>query len=115
MPKGLFERLQDEIEAREQRGGIGLADLLTLPENLRGLIQQVMRRGQVSAAELVQEFDISEKAVEPLLQSLVEKGYLARVPEMTPPRYKVALGRRRARQIPTGLWSALAGKVEEEG
>jgi hypothetical protein len=38
MPKGLFERLQDEIETREKREGITPVDLLTLPENLRGLM-----------------------------------------------------------------------------
>lgn len=59
-----------------------------------------MRREHISAAELVQEFDISEEAIEALLQSLVEKGYLARVPGTPPPRYKVALGRRRVRQVP---------------
>lgn len=115
MPNGLFERLQDEIEARDRREGIGPVDVLALPKDLRGLIQRIMRRGQVSAAELVQELKSPEEAIEALLQSLVEKGYLARVPETTPLRYKVALGRRRTRQIPTGIWSALADKVEEEG
>jgi len=48
-------------------------------------------------------------------QRLVEKGYLTRIPETTPPRYKVVLRRRRARQVPTGIWDALADKVEKEG
>ena len=114
MTKGLFERLQDEIEEREKREAISPLDLLDLPEALRTLMQLIIRRGQATAHELAQEMEGSENALESMLQSLVDKGYLATVPGTTPPRYRPVLGRRRARELPSGIWDMLSKKLERE-
>jgi predicted HTH transcriptional regulator len=114
MPKGLYERLQKEIDARDKREGFALADLLDLPDDLRGLMQRVVRRGSVSATELAPELQISAEAIGAMLETLVEKGYLERVSETTPARYKAALARKRARQLPGGIWDALSGKMDKE-
>jgi len=114
MSKGLFERLQDEIIARDKQVDFGPIDVLALPKDLRTLIQFIMRRGEVSAVELVGELERTEKEIDTLLQSLVQKGFLVRIPDTDPPRYKAALGRRRTRQIPTGIWASLSDKLEEK-
>jgi len=114
MTKGLFERLQDNIEGREKQKAISPLDLLELPEALRMLLQFIIRRGQTSARELTQEIEGSEDTLESMLQNLVRKGYLAVIPATTPPRYKAVLGERRARELPSGIWDMLSKKIENE-
>ncbi|MFC2106587.1 FeoC-like transcriptional regulator [Candidatus Bipolaricaulota bacterium] len=114
MTKGLFERLQDNIEGREKQKAIGPLDLLELPEALRMFMQRIIRHGQTSARELAQEMEDSEETLESMLQSLAGKGYLAVIPATIPPRYKAVLGERRARELPSGIWDMLSKKIENE-
>ncbi len=115
MYKELFERLSDESESSEKCGGFNPAHLLDLPDAQRGLMQQVIRRGPVSAGELSQELEVPAEAIEAVLQSLAEKGFLARVPDTTPPRYQAVLRRKRSRRLPSSIWDNLSGKLENEG
>jgi hypothetical protein len=112
MTKGLFERLGDEIAAREGQEAISPLDLLELSDALRQLVQRIIRRGQATAQELTGEMGGPEDVLESLLQSLVGKGYLAVVPGTTPPCYKAVLGKRRAREVPVGIWDTLSKKIE---
>jgi hypothetical protein len=114
MTKGLFERLHDEIASRESQEAISPLDLLELSDALRQLVQRIIRRGQATAHELTGETGGSEVALESMLQSLVGKGYLAVVPGTIPPCYKAVLGKRRARELPLGLWDMLSKKIEDE-
>lgn len=47
MDKGLFNRLQGELEAREKSPGLNMSDLLALPEPQSGLLRWMVRKGQV--------------------------------------------------------------------
>ena len=115
MYKELFERLPDESESSEKGGGFNPADLLALPDAQRGLMQQVIRRGPVSAGELSRELEVPAEAIEALFQSLTEKGLLARVSDTTPPRYQAVLRRKRSRRLPSSIWDNLSGKLENDG
>ena len=114
MTKDLFERLHDEIAARESQEAISPLDLVELPDAVRQLMQRIIRRGQATAHELTAEMGGPEDALESMLQSLVGKGYLAVVPETIPPSYKAVLGKRRARELPAGIWDTLSKKIEDE-
>jgi len=52
MGKGLFDRLQGELEAREKLPGLVVSDLLTLPEALRDLLNWMIRHDQVALADV---------------------------------------------------------------
>ncbi|HEX2988059.1 MAG TPA: hypothetical protein VHS06_07815 [Chloroflexota bacterium] len=43
---GVFDRLQDEMVAREKAAGLTMADVLSLPDPERRLFNWVMRRGR---------------------------------------------------------------------
>ena len=45
---GLFDRLQGELEAQEKAAGLSIADVLELPDQLRQLVNWMMREGDVS-------------------------------------------------------------------
>ena len=55
---GIFKHLQNEVQEREKREGITLADLLELDPPLRRLMNRVTRYGEMTvsqAAELLED------------------------------------------------------------
>ena len=112
MGRGLFDRLQEEIADRERQDAVSPLDLLDLPDALRRLMQRILRQGQTTAGALAGEVGRPEAEVESMLRGLVEKGYLKVLPGPGPARYKVVLGQRRARTLPSGMWDALAKKID---
>jgi predicted transcriptional regulator len=114
MGRGLFDRLQNEIADREKQEAISPLDLLELPEALRRLLQRIIRRGPTTARELVEDIGSPEDAVESMLCSLADKGYLTALSGSAPTRYKAVLGQRRARTLPSGIWDTLAKKIDGE-
>ena len=110
---GLFDRLQSEIDRRDDVPGFSPADLLTLTDDLRRVIQALMRRGDASAAELAEHVDLSADEVAKVLDALVEKGMAT--PTVGPadaPRWRAQLGRRRGRAVPAGIWARLAERTD---
>ena len=56
---GVFDRLQAELNSRERVDGINAADLLDLSPELRRTVQLIMRRKQMSLAEIILELDMT--------------------------------------------------------
>jgi predicted ArsR family transcriptional regulator len=110
---GIFKHLQDEIDDREKREGITLAELLDLSPVLRRLMNRVTRHGELTAKEATEELDISEEEAEEMLGALIEKGYLLREKRDDVWVYRVYFARKRGTSLPSGIWSALGDKPEE--
>jgi hypothetical protein len=119
---GLFDRLQEEIAKRDAEAGVSPLDLLDMSPELQRLMQRLARRGARTSAALAQELALPPDEVERLLAELVAKGF-ARVVEPAAgteedpaaagaTRYQAAFGRRRRRELPLGIWEALAAKTE---
>ena len=111
---GIFKHLQDEIEERDKREGITLAELLELSKPLRQIMKQITRQGQMSVEEAADFMGESPAEVEEMLNSLVEKGYLERENRDEVWIYRVRFARKRARSLPPGIWSALGERTQEE-
>lgn len=109
---GLFDRLQSEIEARQRVEGITPADLLNISPELRRIINMIMRRREMSLAEIVFELDMRPSEARGLLDTLVDKGYLRTLEVEGEQHYKAFLARRRRRKVPLNIWEALGDKVE---
>jgi hypothetical protein len=107
----VFAWLQQAIAETEPAAGFHPARLADLPEPLRQVMLYVLRLGQVSAGQLACDTSQMETDAEEALQSLVHLGYLKRVNQVQPYQYAVALGVRRARHMPTGIWQALNRKI----
>ena len=111
---GIFDSIQDEIEAREQREGISPADLLDLSPPVRRLMNRVTRKGELSAVEAARSLERPVDEIRPMLDGLAEKGYLHREKREGVWVYRTRFARKRGRKIPGGIWSALGQGTEEE-
>ena len=110
---GMFEHIQSEIEAREKQEGITPADLLTLSPPLRKLMTRITRQGELTADEAAAHTKESPANARKMLDKLVEKGYLEREERKEGWVYRTRFGRKRGREIPAGIWSALEQRVKE--
>jgi len=111
---GIFKHLQGEIDDREKREGITLAELLDLPTPLRRLMKQITRLGEMSVTDAAEFVGETPENVSQMLNSLVEKGYLEREQQSGVWIYRIRFARKRARSLPPGIWSALGDKVKDE-
>jgi hypothetical protein len=112
LSKGLFNRLEGELEAREQSLGLKMADLLTLPEGLSGLLNWMIRKGQVSLADICAFLGQDEASVHSVLADLMARGYVREIDLHEGLFYRVRLAPKRGRALPANLWQALDDKCE---
>jgi hypothetical protein len=111
--KGLFNRVQGELEAREKLPGLTMADILTFPEPLCGLLNWMIRKGPVEFAEVTAFLQQDDGAARAVLVDLLAKGLIREIEMHGVTQYRVRLARSRGREIPLNLWQALNDKVEE--
>jgi predicted transcriptional regulator len=111
---GIFDSIQEEIDARDRRSGITAADLLDLPPRLRRLMNLITRRGPHTAAQAAESLGESVEEVVQTLNGLAEKGYLEREETEEGWVYQTHFARRRGRKLPGGIWSALGQRASEE-
>lgn len=113
MTKGLFGRLQQELDAREKVAGLTMTDILQLPTAERELVSWMLRNGEVSWAAIVAHLGQTE-TVQNLLADLVAKGFVREQEREDEFHYNVRLAPRRKRNLPANIWQALTDKLEEE-
>ena len=111
---GIFDSIQQEIEAREKREGISPADLLDLSPPVRRIMNRITRQGEQTAAEAAESLERPVEEIGEMLNSLVEKGYLQREKREGVWVYQTRFARRRGRRVPGGIWSALGQEAQEE-
>ena len=109
----LFDRLQDEIEAREKQEGISPADLLDFPPALASVIKQIIRRNGMRLTEIAEALDQPPEEVQQTLDELVAKGYVRQIEVKKEIWYKAQFARKRSR-LASDVWSALDGAVETD-
>ena len=111
---GMFNRIQNEIEAREKQEGISPADLLELSPPLRRLMSHITREGEMTVATAAEHLGEPLAETRRMLDGLVEKGYLEREKRKEDWVYRTRFARKRGRDIPVGIWSALEQRTKEE-
>ena len=114
MDKGLFNRLEGELEARERSEGLTMSDLLELPEPLGRLLNWLMREGQATFADVTAFLGGDEAHTRAVLAGLRDRGFLREIEIHGLTQYRVRLALKRGRALPSDLWQALAEKIEGE-
>jgi DNA-binding MarR family transcriptional regulator len=109
----LFDRLQDEIDSRENQDGISPADLLDMPAGLAIVVKQIVRRNGMKLSEVAELLDESPEAAQKMLDDLVTKGYVRQIEVKDEVWYKAYFGRRRSR-LSSDFWSALDDAVDQD-
>lgn len=112
MGKGLFDRLQRELEAREKSPGLVMSDLLTLPDALRDLLNWMIRQDQVTLADMTDFLGQDEASAREILADLLDKGLIRGIEIRGVTHYRVRLAPKRGGALPSNLWQALDEKVE---
>jgi hypothetical protein len=113
LSKGLFDRLEAEVEAHRQGLGLKITDLLTLPEALSDLLNWIIRQEQVSHEQAL-AFVGQDEAARSLLAEALDKGYLREIEMHGQRLYRVRIAPRHAGGQSPDLWQSLEG-TEEEG
>ncbi len=109
---GLFNRLQGELEAREQSPGLRMSDLLALPEPQCGLLNWMIRHTQVDLAQAAAFLQQGEEGTRSVLADLRERGFVREIEMRGVTTYRVRLAPKRGKKMPADLWQALDDMVE---
>ncbi len=99
----------DQIYTRRRRNGVSSLDILALPDDLRELVNQVMRREPVRLEELIDALGQPPDDVRGQVTLLAAQGWLESEEIEGETHYRVRLTRRRVRGLPPGLWQVLEG------
>jgi hypothetical protein len=114
LDKGLFNRLEGELEARERSEGLKMSDLLELPEPLSSLLNWMMRKGQATLADVTVFLGEDEVHTRAILAGLRDRGFVREIEIHGLTQYCVRLAPKRGRALPSNLWQALAERIESE-
>ena len=118
---GIFDRLQKELNDREQEGGITALDLADLPSPLRKLMRLMLREIEMDYASLAKAAQAMPKsdfmdlaALDQALETLCDKNWLIRRGQEELISYRVNLRRKPGSNLSQGIWAALNKKIENK-
>lgn len=114
MGRGMFDRVEGELAAREKSPGLNVADLLTLPAPQSSLLKWMIRQRAMPFADVVAFLGGDEEQAVHLLAGLVEGGLIREIEMRGVRQYAVRLAPKKGRALPANLWQALSDKVEGE-
>jgi hypothetical protein len=110
---GLYRRLQDEIEARNENKGLSPIDLLDMPEALAAVINKIIRRNGMKLEEIASELNQPVEETKASLDELVKKGLARRIEVKEEIWYKAQFARKADKVLSSNIWSALDGFVDD--
>lgn len=114
MGRGMFDRVEGELAAREKSPGLNMADLLTMPEPQSSLLRWMIRQRAVPFANVIAFLGGDEGQAVYVLAGLVDGGLIREIEMRGVRQYAVRLAPKKGRALPGNLWQALGDKVEGE-
>jgi hypothetical protein len=118
---GVFDRLNKEIENKQQEGGITALDLAGLPPALRKIMRLMLRELQLTYPRLCEAMDampaeeqLSRADLDSALATLTEQFWLTRIGDGEKAIYKVNLKRKAGSTLAAGIWSSLDAKLKDK-
>ena len=94
-------------EEAPRRPAQSMTDVLSLPDDLRGLATWLMRHGEAGAAQAAAQIGGDEATARGLLDRLVAEGYAEVAAHDGTPRYRARVGAHARPRLPGNLWKAL--------
>jgi hypothetical protein len=118
---GVFDRLNKEIENKQQEGGITPLDLAGLPPALRKIMRLMLRELQMNLPALRETVEsmpekerLTRDELQNVLSTLTEQAWLIRIGEGDKAIYKVNLRRKSGSTLAAGIWSSLDAKLKDK-
>jgi hypothetical protein len=105
----LFDELCAQINAQRPGEGFSPADILTMPDPLAALLNQLVRQGELTAAQIAAAFNLTGTESEQVVNLLLQQGFVVAGsdPVSGPATYKARLAPKRQRRVQTDLWKVL--------
>ena len=117
---GVFDRLNKEIQDKQQEGGITPLDLAGLPPALRKIMRLMLRELQMTYPRLCEAMDTMPEAdrlslddLQDALSTLTQQAWLIRIGDGEKAIYKVNLRRKEGSKLAAGIWSSLDDKLKK--
>ena len=118
---GIFDRLQNELDDRQQEGGITALDLADLPPPLRKLMRLMLREIEMdydslfeAAKAMPQSALTDQNEFDQALETLCDKSWLIQRGQDEKISYRVNLRRKSGSNLSQSIWSALNKKIENK-
>jgi predicted transcriptional regulator len=99
----VFDSSHPEQNRRDTPPERTMADVLTLPENLRSVIDYLIEQGESELQEIAAHIGQDETSTRVLLTELIEKGFVQEMVASRKHRYRVRLVSRRRIRFPLDL------------
>jgi hypothetical protein len=93
--------------------GLHIADVSTLRDPLRQLVNWMTRQGEVTLAEVTTYSGGNEWIAQLMVEELIELGIVQPLEGTGDPRYRIHLAARHGRQVPDEIWRSLDETVSE--
>ncbi len=90
-----------------EAAGLRMADVLSLPDELRSLVNWMTREGPVSLSKAAAHIGQDQATTQRLLESLVEQDLVKEELDGRTLHYSVHFAPRRRRELPDDIWQAL--------
>ena len=100
--------LNPSSETQQQKSqdssiGLGMADILALPDLQGKIVNCIIRNQQCTLPELAAHLTEDEQVVRSELNALVEQGFVQEIKEADESHYSVKLARKRRSNLPEGI------------
>lgn len=117
---GVFDRLQNKIENKQEEGGITALDLVDLSPSLRNIMRLMLRRLKMTYPEICAAVDkmpekqrMSHNEIKGALDTLTKQFWLIRFGEGNSATYKVNLRAKAGSNLKKNLWASIGTKIEK--
>lgn len=114
----LFDKLQNQLDDRNEEGGISTVDLLELPEQWRRIMKHMLRAVTMPRKDIVtviaswpEKDRFTEAELDKALKSLVHQGWLIEMGEGDLLGYRVNLRRKKGSDL--SIWGTIGDKIDE--
>jgi hypothetical protein len=87
--------------------GLQIADVATLSDSLRRLVNWLMRRGEATLTEVQAYVGGDNQMAGMMIEELIQSGFLQRLEAEGNPRYRIHLAARQGRRVSQQIWHAL--------
>ena len=115
----LFDKLQNEIDIREKKGGVTALDLAELPVPLRKIMRSMLRKIELSKTDIANIFeDIPEKDrseikdLNAAIKTLTKQGWLIAFGQGDDQTFKVNLRRKKGSTLASSIFDKLEERME---
>jgi len=114
LAKGMFDRLEDELDARELSLGLKMTDLLMLPETLGDLLNWMIREEQVTLGKVIAFVGQDEATAHILLNEGLARGYVREIEMHGVLYYRVRIAPKHRSGLAANLWQMLEARSNTE-